>query len=69
MYVLGREHPERFLTGRRALSSVLSRNATAAGRFRAMYGETFKTVADYATFIRENVEIVDLREVVPAFAV
>jgi hypothetical protein len=68
MYVLGREHPERFLSGRRALSSVLSRNESAAKRFRDLYGERFKTVAEYADYIKDRVEIVDLREVVPAFA-
>jgi hypothetical protein len=30
MYVLGRAHPERFLAGRRAISSVLSRHEVAA---------------------------------------
>src|SRR5204862_2851442 len=30
LYVVDREHPDRFLTSRRALSSVLSRNSTAA---------------------------------------
>jgi len=68
MYVLGREHPERYLSGGRALSSVLSRNESAAKRFRGLYGEGFKTVADYADYIKVRVEIVDLREVVPAFA-
>lgn len=67
MYVLGLEHPERFLTGRRSLSSVLSRNASAAARFAAMHGDQFSTVADYAPYIRDRVELVDLREVVPAF--
>lgn len=68
MYVVDREHPDRFLANRRALSSVLSRNASAATRFKALYGERFKTVTDYADFIKDRVEIVDLRDVVPAFA-
>jgi hypothetical protein len=67
MYVVGREHPDRFLANRRALSSVLSRNATIAARFKALHGERFKTVADYADYIKDRVEIVDLREIVPAF--
>lgn len=67
MYVVDREHPDRFLANRRALSSVLSRNAAAAARFKALHGERFKTVADYAVYIKERVEIVDLREVIPAF--
>jgi len=68
MYVVDRKHPDRFLANRRALSSVLSRNAAAATRFQALHGERFKTVADYADYIKDRVEIVDLRDVVPAFA-
>ena len=68
MYVVDREHPDRFLANRRALSSVLSRNAAAAARFKALHGERFKTVADYADYIKDRVEIVDLRDVVPVFA-
>jgi len=67
MYVVDREQPDRFLANRRALTSVLSRNAGAAARFTALYGEQFKTVADYADYIKDQVEIVDLRELVPAF--
>lgn len=68
MYVVDRAHPDRFLANRRALSSVLSRDPSAAARFKALYGERFKTVADYAEYIKDRVEIVDLRDVVPAFA-
>lgn len=68
MYVVGREHPDRFLKGRRAISSVLSRNAGAAARFRALHGDEFSTVAEYAAAcITDRVEIIDLRDVVPAF--
>ena len=68
MYVVDREHPDRFLANRRALSSVLSRNAAAAARFKAMHGERFRTVAEYADHIKDRVETVDLRDVVPSFA-
>jgi hypothetical protein len=68
MYVVDREQPDRFLANRRALTSVLSRNADAAARFTALYGEQFTTVADYADYIKDQVEIVDLRDLVPAFA-
>lgn len=68
MYVVDREQPDRFLSNHRALTSVLSRNASAAARFTALYGERFKTVADYVDHIQDQVEIVDLRECVPAFA-
>jgi len=68
MYVVDREHPDRFLVNRRALTSVLSRNAAAGARFKALHGERLKTVADHADYIKDRVEIVDLREVVPACA-
>jgi len=67
-YVLGLEHPERFLAGRRAISSVLSRNQAVAARFKKLYGDQFGTVADHAKYIRDQVELVDLRDVVPEFS-
>jgi len=68
MFVVGREHPDRFLANHRALSSVLSRNAAVAARFEALHGKRFKTVAEYADYVKDRVEIVDLREIVPAVA-
>lgn len=68
MYVVGREHPDRFLASRRALASVLSRNSAAAARFKARHGERFTTVSDYADFIRDKVEIIDLRTLMPGLA-
>lgn len=67
MYVVGREHPDRFLSNRRALSSVLSRNSAVAARFQDLHGDRFTTVAEYADFIKDRVEIIDLRDLVPAF--
>lgn len=68
MYVVGREHADRFLASRRALSGVLSHHEAVAARFRTEHGERFKTVADYAEYIKDRVEIVDLRDIAPAFA-
>jgi len=68
MFVVGREHPDRFLANHRALSSVLSRNAAVAARFEALHGKRFKTVAEYADYVKDRVEIVGLREIVPAVA-
>jgi hypothetical protein len=45
---------------------VSSRNEAAAVRFKALYGDSFKTVADYADHVKDRVEPVDLRGVVPA---
>jgi hypothetical protein len=68
MYVVGREHPMRFLHNRRAIASVLSKHRSVADRFEGLYGEQFKTVRDYYETIESTVEIVDLKERVPLFA-
>ena len=67
LYVVGKEHPMRFLNGGRSLSSVLSKNASVAERFDEAHGDTFTVVRDYWFSIRDEVELVDLRELVPAF--
>lgn len=67
LYVVGKEHPMRFLNGRRAISSVLSKHANAADRFRAAHGDSFAVVSDYWHAIRDEVEVVDLKDLVPAF--
>src|SRR5882762_7189868 len=46
LFVLGLEHPLRFLNGGRALKSVLSRHVGLESRFRAKYGDRFKVVRD-----------------------
>jgi hypothetical protein len=66
LFVLGTEHPLRFLGNRRALSSVLSKNASLAKRFRELHGENFKTVNEYWATVKDRIEIVDLHEVIPA---
>jgi hypothetical protein len=65
LYVLGTEHPLRFLANNRALSSVLSKNISLAERFRDLHGEDFGTVSDYWETVKDRVEVIDLREVVP----
>jgi hypothetical protein len=67
LYVLGREQPLRFLSNRRALTSVLSKNMALERRFREANGERFKTVHDYWETVQHMIEIVDLREIVPGF--
>jgi len=67
LYVVGKEHPMRFLNGRRSLSSVLSKNASVAERFDEAHGDTFTVVRDYWFSIRDEVELIDLRDLVPAF--
>jgi hypothetical protein len=68
LYVIGADVPARFLRGRRALTSVLSQNAAAAARFRALHGDRFATVKDYVASVGDEVTIVDLTEVVPSLA-
>jgi hypothetical protein len=67
LYLVGKATPLRFLNNRRALDSVLSKNAAVAARFRILHGDTFRTVRDYFVSVRDLVEIVDLRELVPVF--
>ena len=67
LYVVGKEHPMRFFQGGRALKSVLSKNSAVAARFRALHGETYIRVRDYYMTVEGQVEIADLRDLVPAF--
>jgi hypothetical protein len=68
MYVVGKEHPMRFLHGGRSLPSVLSKNRAVEERFRQRHGTKFAVVRDYWATVADLVEIVDLRDVVPGFA-
>lgn len=68
VYVLDTEHPMKFLRGGRAMRSVLSRSPKVRRLFYEAYGsETFATVRDYWATVSDNVEIVDLRKLVPYF--
>jgi hypothetical protein len=67
MYVVGKEQPMRFLRGRRAIASVLSRNTPVAERFQTLHGDSYSTVREYYESVEDRVVIVDLREIVPAF--
>ncbi len=68
LYVVGKTEPMRFLQNRRALDSVLSKNAAVAGRFRERHAGRFRTVNEYYMSVASLVEIVDLAELVPALA-
>jgi hypothetical protein len=67
MYVVDQEHPMRFLRHNRAISSVLSKNRAVEERFHRAHGARFATVSEYWSTIADRVEIVDPRDVVPAF--
>jgi hypothetical protein len=67
LYLLDKQHALRFLGNRRAIASVLSKSASVAARFRAAHQDDFATVDEYWATVEKRVEIVDLRDLVPAF--
>jgi hypothetical protein len=60
--VLDKQHPLRFVHRGRAIESVLSRHASV----RAAHGNRFTRVSDYWDSVADLVEVVDLRDIVPA---
>jgi hypothetical protein len=68
LYVLGIEHPKKFLLGGRSIDSIVSRNATLAKEFREKYGNRFTRVREYFEQRRHQVELVDLIPIVPELA-
>jgi hypothetical protein len=61
LYVLGTEHPLKFLNGRRAImTSVLSKDVKLQRQFDAQYGKRFVKVLDYYQFRRDKVLIKDM---------
>jgi hypothetical protein len=67
LYVLGKEHPEKFLESGRAITSVLSRNNKLSTEFFSKYGNRFEKVSDYYEFKKSAVELVDVKEFLPQF--
>jgi hypothetical protein len=65
LYVLGTEHGEKFFNGGRALSSVLSRNATLRKKFNDKFGNRYRTVRDYYLPRKGLVVIQDVSPFVP----
>jgi hypothetical protein len=65
LYVLGTVHAENFLNGRRAMSSVLSRNETLRKKFSEKFGDRYRTVRDYYVPRKESVVIQDVSAYVP----
>jgi len=60
LYLVGTAIPLRFLQNRRALNSILSKDVATGARFRALYGDRFRTVGDYYQTVKDDVRIVDL---------
>lgn len=66
LYVLGLTQPLKFFRGRRALTSVMSKNAALAASFKSRYEDRFSVVNEYFETKKDIVEIIDLAPVVPA---
>ncbi|HEY1014871.1 MAG TPA: hypothetical protein VGE07_19325 [Herpetosiphonaceae bacterium] len=67
LYFLGAEAPLKFLNGKRALRSVMSRGNKLWADFQRQHGDRFLTVGDYYQHRAGRVRLVDLRSVVPLF--
>ncbi len=68
LYVLGLEHPIKFLEGGRDIKSVLSRNVKLLNIFRNRYHGQFSKVREYYHFRKHLVDIIDINKVVPSLA-
>lgn len=67
LYLLDKHHALHFLRNRRAIASLLSKNASVHTKFQAAHQDDFATVRDYWATVDHLVEIIDLRDLVPAF--
>lgn len=65
LYVLGTEHPLRFLTSDRSPESVMSRNNPLWADFQSRYGDRFSTVGQYFAHRRQTVTIEDAGKYLP----
>jgi hypothetical protein len=67
LYVIGLEHPLKFLNGERAIySSVCSRNAKLARDFKEKCGSKFEKVYEYYASRKHLIEIVDINKLMPS---
>jgi hypothetical protein len=67
LFVVGTDHAIKFLTGNRACTSVFSGHKTLWEKFDAKYGSSIVKVCDYYEHHRQDVEIVDVRPLIPEF--
>jgi hypothetical protein len=64
LYVLGTKFPLKFLNGRRALKSVLSKNVGLYEEFKGKYPE-YRIVRDYYVLRRDQVVVEDVSSMLP----
>jgi hypothetical protein len=65
--VLGTAHAKKFLNGRRAMSSVLSRNETLRKKFTEKFGDRYRTVRDHYLPRKKSVVFQDVSSYVPGW--
>ncbi|WP_086005225.1 hypothetical protein [Pseudovibrio sp. JE062] len=65
LYLTGTKYAIKFLTGRRSLASILSRNKKLEAEFQARFGSRYTTVGEYYSAHNEAVEIVDTSKWLP----
>lgn len=68
LYVVGIDYPTKFLQGKRACKSVLTRHQKTWKHFEENYASRFTTVGYYFTHRAHSVRIVDLTELLPEMA-
>lgn len=68
LYVLGTEHPLKFLRGGRSMDSVLSKNVALKDAFAGLYGDQYKRVRDYYRDHHDKVMIADVLPWLPELA-
>jgi hypothetical protein len=68
LFVVGTEHPLRFLRSKRACTSIFAGHKSLWGQFQEKYGDSITRVCEYYERHRNEVEIVDLRGLMPEFA-
>ena len=68
MYVVGKEQPLKFLNNNRSIRSVLSKHSYTQVRFDQQHAsDQFTTVRQYWATIMDKIDLIDLKELVPAF--
>jgi len=63
LYVIGCSIPLKFMSGNRSIKSVLSRNNKLWGEFQSKYQTRFTVVREYYEYKKDNVKIIDLKQV------